>query len=215
MKKFIGALVVICIVVVLGLVVFVYSGVYNIAATSHHTAPVYWMVNTMTDRSIESHAQGITAPNLEGDDTLRLGLEHYNEMCVTCHGAPGVSPAELASGMYPLPPILSAEPTDMTSSELYWVIKNGIKMTGMPAFGPTHSDDKIWAMVSVVEKLPQWSPEEFAQQVKSVGLEMPQTGDEDESAEHHHDETAEGNAGSATARAGSRAPGNQSRQWVK
>jgi mono/diheme cytochrome c family protein len=185
-----------CALFLVGSLLFVYSGVYNVAATESHTAPVFWMLSTMTERSIEAHASGITPPELSDENTLNVGLEHYNAMCITCHGAPGMAPAELASGLYPPPPNLAAGSTEMTSSELYWVIKNGIKMTGMPSFGPTHSDDQIWAMVSAVENLPQWSPEEYEQRVKSLGLDLPPSDHEHESTghdrgEHEHGSTEE------------------------
>jgi mono/diheme cytochrome c family protein len=184
-----------CTLFLAGLLLFVYSGVYNVAATASHTAPVFWMLSTMTERSIEAHASGITPPELSDENTLKVGLEHYNAMCITCHGAPGMAPAELASGLYPPPPNLAAESTKMTSSELYWVIKNGIKMTGMPAFGPTHSDDEVWAMVSAVERLPQWSPEEYEQRVRSLGLDLPPSDHEHESTGHDRGEHEHGNNG--------------------
>jgi len=177
-----------CVVASVGLLVFVYSGFYNVAATVPHATPVYWLLSTMTERSIHTRADRVTPPNPDGEDSLRIGLEHYNAMCIMCHGAPGREPAELAAGLYPSPPNLATEPMDLSSPELYWVIKNGIKMTGMPAFGPTHSDDVIWAMASVVEKLPEWSPEEYERQLESVGLKVSELSDGHEAEEHDHGE---------------------------
>ena len=84
-------------------------------------------------------------------------------MCVMCHGAPGIEAGEAREGLNPQPPLL-AKVKDLVTDppgELFWVIKNGIKMTGMPAWGPTHSDEKIWAMVAFVRKLPNLSAEEY------------------------------------------------------
>ena len=75
-------------------------------------------------------------------------------MCEECHGAPGVERSEMGKGLYPRGPKLLWAAKEDSPSELFWITKNGIKMTGMPAFGPTHSDEEIWAIVAFVKKLP-------------------------------------------------------------
>jgi mono/diheme cytochrome c family protein len=67
-----------------------------------------------------------------------------------------------------------------SDAELYWIIENGIKMTGMPAFGPTHSKDELWGMVVFVKGLPNLKPEEYAAMVKTAGLQ------EEKEDDHHH-----------------------------
>jgi mono/diheme cytochrome c family protein len=134
--------------------VFIFTGIYNVAATSPHLAPVKWIMETVTDRSVESHARGITAPNLDDSAMFHEGFEHFQEMCVECHGAPGIERSEMARGLYPKAPRLTRAAKEMSAAELYWVTKNGVKMTGMPAFAPTHTDDQIWAITAFLEKLP-------------------------------------------------------------
>jgi mono/diheme cytochrome c family protein len=146
---------------------FIYSGLYNVAATVPHTAPVYWALDTLVDRSMEHHAEGIQAPDLKNPAMIRVGFDHYNEMCVVCHGAPGHEKSELAQGLYPQPPDLAESVKDLSPAELFWTIKNGIKMTGMPAWGVTHSDDKIWAMVAFIETLPQMTPAQYEAMAKA------------------------------------------------
>jgi mono/diheme cytochrome c family protein len=86
---------------------------------------------------------------------VERGLGHYKENCLPCHGAPGVKPAELAQGMNPSPPELDQPMvTSVSDAELFWVVKNGIRMTGMPAFGVNHSDDELRDIVAFVRKLP-------------------------------------------------------------
>ena len=117
------------------------------------------MLKTVREQSIERRAETVQLPDetvLNDPKTIQMGFEHYDEMCVGCHGAPGVEPGELREGMNPEPPLLAEQAGDISLRELFWVIKHGIKMTGMPAWGVTHSDDKIWAMAAFVKKLPEY-----------------------------------------------------------
>ena len=83
----------------------------------------------------------------------------------------------IGEGLNPEPPDLSEEAAHMTPQELFWITQNGIKMTGMPAFGPTHSDEELWAMVAFMQKLPDLSPEKY-KAMKETSENMPQ--------EHNH-----------------------------
>jgi mono/diheme cytochrome c family protein len=97
------------------------------------------------------------------DEQLHHGSEHFDRMCAQCHGAPGVEPKEVGKGIRPKPPELARIARHLSDRELYWVIKHGIKFTGMPAFGPTHSDDELWALAAFVRRLPRTTPEQYAQ----------------------------------------------------
>jgi|ERR1039457_4663379 cytochrome c553 len=163
MKYFIGALSAI-IILIIGSLVFVYSGFYNMSATSHHNKLTLWMINTMRDNSIKYHANdsSIMPPNLTDTSLIKTGFVHYSHMCVGCHGAPGIDQGEiLMKGLYPRPPKLVRTAKEFTPQQLFWITKNGFKMTGMPAFGPTHSDDKIWAIVAFTQKLPNMTNEQY------------------------------------------------------
>lgn len=147
-----------------GGLIFMYSGIYDVAATNKDSALVHWVLETTRDESIESRAEDITPPPesvLNDPKTLRVGFDHYQEMCVTCHGAPGVEPGEAREGLNPEPPLLAKTADKAETKEMFLTIKNGIKMTGMPAWGPTHSDDKIWALVAFVRDLPQISAKQY------------------------------------------------------
>lgn len=150
--------------IIAGTLVFLYSGAYNVAAASRDSRLVHWALETSREASIENRAEKITPPAesvLKDPKTLRVGFDHYQEMCVTCHGAPGIEAGEAREGLNPEPPLLTRVAGKIPTNEMFWVIKNGIKMTGMPAWGPTHSDDKIWAMVAFVKDLPNISPEKY------------------------------------------------------
>jgi len=128
------------------------------------------------DNSVEKHAEGITVPALNSPDQIKEGFAHYNAMCKGCHGAPGKSETELAKGLNPKAPNLAHSAKDMPAEELFWVTKNGIKMTGMPAWGVTHSDDKIWAMVAFIEQLPGMTGAQY----DSLAAQTPHTEEEEE-----------------------------------
>ena len=85
---------------------------------------------------------------------IATGLDQYRNNCVICHGAPGVAGAALSKGINPPAPALGKSGDDTPDGELFWVIKHGIRMTAMPAFGPTHTDEEIWKIVAFIRHLP-------------------------------------------------------------
>jgi cytochrome c5 len=142
-------------------VAVIYSGVYDVAATSNDPALIRWVLRTTTTRSVECRAREVQLPadlSFSDPNVIDLGFEHYNEMCTICHGAPVVQPGEAHDGLNPKPSNLAEHAKERSPQELFWIIKNGIKLTGMPAWGPTHSDAKIWAMVAFVKALPGITP---------------------------------------------------------
>ena len=113
------------------------------------------------DRSMVRHAPRQDNPFKDPPSVLPSGMKHYQANCVLCHGASGVSPAELAYGLNPPAPALHGQGTQSrTDGQLFWVIRNGIRMTGMPAFGPTHEDEEIWHIVAFVRHLPALTDQE-------------------------------------------------------
>ncbi len=128
-----------------------------------------WVLGTTADNSVEHHAAGIPVSPTYTSPDLAEGYEHYNEMCVMCHGAPGVKAGDLSQGLNPSPPDLVESVTDMSPSEVFWVTKNGIKMTGMPGFGPTHDDRKLWDLTAFVKRLPEMTPEEVHRHGQGCG----------------------------------------------
>jgi mono/diheme cytochrome c family protein len=158
---------------------FVWSGSYNIAASVPHWKITHWFLEKVRERSITSHSKGITVPSLNNPKLVETGFKNYHEMCRLCHGAPGYSRTEIAKGLYPGPPELTKRDEERPSdAKVYWVIKNGIKMTGMPAFGPTHSEDELLGIVAFLKRLPNLKPEEYRSLVKAAGL--------DKEKEDHH-----------------------------
>ncbi|HEV2680033.1 MAG TPA: cytochrome c [Rhodanobacter sp.] len=168
------------VVAILAAGAFVYSGIYNIGADDHHTKPVYALMQTLRDRSIEQHAKNLAVPNLDDPQLILKGAGQYAAMCTGCHLAPGMADSEIRPGLYPQPPELSKFRPD--PREAFWVIKHGIKMSAMPAWGGSHDDATIWSMVAFLQKLPGMTPAQY----KDIVAKAPPDEDMDMGADHDH-----------------------------
>ena len=138
--------------------VAIYSGLYNIAADVPHTQPVYWLLETIRERSVEAGARDTILPNdLKDPNRISRGAGQYADMCSGCHLAPGMKRTEIS----PTAP-------QNFGAQQFWVVKHGLKMTGMPAWGVTHDDDLLWDVVAFVRKLPELTPEQYETLVKNA-----------------------------------------------
>jgi mono/diheme cytochrome c family protein len=132
---------------------FVWSGIYNIGADDQHTRPVYAVLAALRERSIEARTGDLVVPDLTDPALIRQGAGNYDAMCAGCHLAPGQEATELSRGLYPAPPALAtAEAGD--PAHRFWVIKHGIKASGMPAWGRSMDDRYLWGMVAFIQQLP-------------------------------------------------------------
>ena len=143
-----------------GSLLFIYAGVFNVAADEPHSKPFYRLMETLRQRSIAVHARDVVVPSLDSPALITSGGEDYNEMCAGCHLQPGIEKSELASAMYPRPPNLGKVKRD-NPAETFWIIKHGVKMSGMPAWGATHDDGRMWAMVAFLQQLPRLTPAQY------------------------------------------------------
>ncbi|TPG21682.1 cytochrome c [Sphingomonas koreensis] len=151
----------IVVTVLLLMAAFVWFGVYNIAADAPHSRPAYVLLESLRDRSIAVHARGIRTPaDLEAPAHVAAGAGLYAEMCQGCHLGPGIEPTEMAQGLYPQAPEL-AKDTDLSPAQKFWIIKHGVKLTAMPAWGKTHPDRLIWDMVAFLQKMPGMTPMQY------------------------------------------------------
>jgi len=158
-----------------------YTGAFNVATGWQDPSLMRWVLVATRESSIERRAQAIQAPALDGASRIDKGFRGYREMCVICHGTPNGKPSPVAQGLNPEPPDLSEDDGHMSDAELFWVIKNGIRMTGMPAWGPTHSDEELWDIVAFVKTLPDMSAAEY----DALGRRLPPG--------HGHGEEGNGN----------------------
>lgn len=151
-------------VLVLAIIVAVwvaYTGAYNVAATDDHQPIVRWVLETTMKNSVEDRAADVDVPSLT-ESMVAAGAPRYKAMCAHCHGAPGVRKEDWAQGMLPQPPHLPDVASEWKPNEVFWLAKHGVRMSGMPAFGPSHSDQAIWEIAAFVKRLPAMTPEEYA-----------------------------------------------------
>jgi mono/diheme cytochrome c family protein len=160
MKWLVPALgLVVAILAVVG--VSLYFGAFNVAADAPHFGITSKALALVRDRSIELQATDLTVPNLTDPNLIALGAEHYSEMCTGCHLAPGMADGEMRQGLSPMPPNLTLRRA-RSPAESFWIIKHGIKMSAMPAWGGTHDDKTIWAIVAFLQQLPTLSADDYA-----------------------------------------------------
>lgn len=150
-------------------------GAMEVAATAPHARPVEWLLTTARERAIAARSADLAVPPLDDPRLLRRGIVLYDLHCVACHGAPGVDPSPWAWGLNPFPPSLHDAPqtTQGHAARTFWVVENGLRMTGMPAFGVALSEEEMWAVTAVVERLRELSAEEYAAMVRAGGLDGP------------------------------------------
>ena len=146
----------------LGAALFVESGFYHIGADDHHTTAVLALITQLRNRSIETRLGSIKPQLTATPAMIKSGAEHYAALCVGCHLAPGQPKSDLRTGLYPHPPNLAQEDIQ-ESRRTFWIIKHGIKMSAMPAWGKTLDDAAIWDVVAFVRKMPSMTPEDYQQ----------------------------------------------------
>lgn len=145
-----------------------YLGSYNVAADEPHWGVTNMILARIRDRSIAVRASTVAIRDLADPELISGGAEHYAAMCAGCHLAPGTEETELRAGMYPEPPDLT-KPSERDPRETFWIIKHGIKMSGMPAWGKTHDDDSIWGLVAFIRQLPNLEPAAYQRLVGNQG----------------------------------------------
>ena len=198
-RKTLLTLVVLAVVAVAAIAGFIWSGFYNVAANDPHTAPVYSLLETMRERSIKTRASKLEAPSdLMDRDRIIQGSGNYNAMCMGCHLAPGMDGTEMSRGLYPAPPNLSRATVD--AAEAFWVIKHGIKASGMPAWGESMDDEYIWNMAAFLQELPKLNAAQYQAMIANSGGHTHGGGETEPhddapgTPEDHHDMPAAGSA---------------------
>lgn len=163
MKNIIVTIILTIVVLIVGFYIYIVSGIYDISQLTPHSSLTKSIIGITTRNSINKRMNGIIVPtNIKDTGMIILGFKHYVEMCSNCHSAPGEKPDEMVEGLYPKPPELYKHANEGDAQEFFWIIKNGIKMSSMPAFKPSHTDGQIWAITAfVTQKLPKMTAEEY------------------------------------------------------
>lgn len=140
---------------------FVYAGAYDIGADAPHTKPVFQLIKLLRDRSIAVRSEKLVPPgDLTDPRRVAAGGRLYAALCAGCHLAPGMKNTDLNRGLYPKAPQL-AYGTNLSPGEEFWIIKHGIKLTAMPAWGRTHDDTELWNVVAFLGKMPFLDPAQY------------------------------------------------------
>ena len=146
---------------VLVALVVMYSGVFNVAATVVDSSALNWALVTVREASIGLHSRDIQMPAAGMVADRDKGFRIYRQECVMCHTPIGRTPRPMAVGFNPQAPGFGADADDMGAAELFWVTKNGIRFTGMPAWGPSRSDKELWDVVEFLMTLPKMSAADY------------------------------------------------------
>ncbi len=170
------------------------TGVINFAATVEPSKIEVAFAKFAVGRSMAWRVADATNPHAGDPQAIKAGSHHYADTCLACHGAPDVAPKEFAKGLNPPAPNLTKSLSKRSDAELFWIVKNGIRMTGMPALGPTHTDDDIWKIVSFVRSLPELSDEQKGQLRETLGSGHEHGDSEHKSESQHHQDHSNGHA---------------------
>jgi mono/diheme cytochrome c family protein len=156
----IGALAIVAAVAAL---IFFFGGFYNVAATDQHFNIVSSALDRVRMASITHYAPDKPSISLDDPAVVQAGAKEFSEHgCVSCHGAPGAAWAKFSEALYPSPPDLSEIAKERTPGQIFWVVKHGLKFTGMPGFSSIGlKDDEIWKIAAFVKKLPSISEADY------------------------------------------------------
>jgi len=152
----------------------VYFGMYDVTATSPHTTPVHHLLDVALTRAVKIRSADIVPPELDAAERIQNGSRLYRAHCAQCHGGPGVAPQPYALGLNPAPAALVATARTRTAAEIFWVTRQGIKMTGMPAWQYRLTDDEIWDVVAFLRVLPGLSADDYRRGDDAQPAEKPQ-----------------------------------------
>jgi hypothetical protein len=143
--------------------VFFFGGYYSISAIPADPSIVAWSLTNVRNASISRHAVDQPPMSLDDAAVIQAGARAFDQRgCTQCHGGPGVDWAKFSEGLRPDPPDLKDLAKDLSAAEIFWVVKNGINMTGMPSFGRAGAEDKeIWSIAAFVKKLPSVSDDDY------------------------------------------------------
>lgn len=129
-------------------------GFYNVSATKPHMKVTEIILHLVAENSIKRNSGAIINPfDIDDKELYVHGFKEYDEMCVQCHGWSGIEISPTGKGLNPKPPHFPDEELyEYTLEDIYWVTKNGIKMTGMPGYGPTHEEETLWSIAIFLDR---------------------------------------------------------------
>jgi hypothetical protein len=155
---------------------FLYVGLTDVSADTPHSQYVSRLIEWARESAVERQSREIAPPSdLSDAGRIRRGAGNYHAMCEGCHLAPGIGDSEIRKGLYPQPLNLSLAPVgavkpDRADARRFWVIKHGLKASGMPAWANAGmQDEAVWDLTAFLKVVPAMSPEQYMQQVETSG----------------------------------------------
>lgn len=160
--RFIRTVLILAILVVGGAIAYALSGHYDVSVGTGHTAVTKWYLDTVRERSIERRAAEISVPDLDDLDMIEAGAVTFDQACAGCHGRPGRDPSD---SFDPRPPALTRGQPDPAAA--FWVTRNGIKMSAMPARSEERmSDEDIWNVIAFLQTASTLTEGEYREMVE-------------------------------------------------
>lgn len=155
MKRWLIMIAILGALAAVGGVLVMVAGVIPITASSGHWAITEWILQFAKQRSVGTHSLGIELPNLDDPALIIRGAGHYESGCAPCHGSPKHKHPVVPGAMLPPPPYLPERTSVFEPKELFYMVKHGIKFTGMPAWPAQNRDDEVHAVVAFLLELPK------------------------------------------------------------
>lgn len=160
--SFLKTVLVLAVIVVGGAVAYAYSGFYDVSVGTGHNAVTHWYLSTLRYNSIKQRAAELEVPTLDDEEMSRAGAVSYDQGCAGCHGRPGREPS---SSFDPRPPALTRHNHDPAYT--FWVVRNGIKMSAMPARGEDRMpDEQVWEVAAFLQDASRLTEGEYRQMVE-------------------------------------------------
>jgi mono/diheme cytochrome c family protein len=142
-----------------------YVRVHGFSARAEPLAVEKAVAERLRHLSVPAAERDLKNPLPVSDETLAEGRAHFADHCAICHGNDGRGETEVGKGLYPKAPNMREEDTqEMTDGEIFYIIKNGVRFTGMPAWGDPESstdDESNWKLVHFIRHLPKLTPQEI------------------------------------------------------
>ena len=132
--------------------VVITSGLVPVTASSGHWPITAWGLEFAMERSVGTNSRSITPPPLDDEGLVMRGAAHFQVGCAWCHGQPDSPPGRLVMHMTPHPSNLDEELEKWSDRELYYIVRHGVKFTGMPGWPATNREDEVWGLVAFLKR---------------------------------------------------------------
>ncbi|MFZ0592225.1 MAG: c-type cytochrome [Bryobacteraceae bacterium] len=165
------------------------TSVGGFSANARPTAAETWIARKVRAMAVPNDMKQKNNPVPNSPEILSDARAHWADHCAACHGNDGSGQSEMGPHLYPPTPDMRKPDTQrMTDGELFYIIQNGIRLSGMPAWGADHSAEDSWKLVRFIRHLPNLSPSEL-EEMEKLNPKTPQELEEEHehsTTDHHH-----------------------------